>query len=1081
MQKLPTPSKLFSGVLSDGQYSIPFRSLDEHLRTWLWTRDSHLKLIAPFSATINRIQLRVDNCFEAKVEAFVETFYETDALRHSQPGTLNSQPLVSTAPLVAQLLPEYCRGTQPRSEPDKMSQFSPRSLKSQASPVRREHETSHTSMDSSPISQMRLATQAPMTQAKHRQALKEVAHNVERPSSSKSSEAEARLVRNQQILAAAAKHHPQSKQRQTNERQMSATTKPPIAHDVVDEALAPEKEPDILNSDGRQALPRTARSQVVVSADTPSFDALHQGESMDVCIDVAAADRDFTLNSLAAQNSAAGASSKHRFTNRQTLPNDDQMKLRFRRWRAEGAAGRYIPRCACKIPKQQLEILEAEQSWHPPLPGRASREGAVPTELLISLNTEADERARRREAFTTDNQAEEQPQSPENRPSEKASYSLEDLPSSQELGESQWPPSPERPKPNDLLPPDSSLPSHDSPVGASQLEDNPESVSDGDQSMISSTRDRPRVDEEPNCKLTESAHVPQPAQPSKNSISPTESAKHERFARSHQHAELEVTSVAQRIQVHRTPFPGRMGHQAPKRMFLRPENARELLETHEPSTYVPCTFEEGRVQTRYAIDEATKDAKNICTEPPVIQPADHADLPQKRKTESDQVETPAKRTKINPSDPRLDREVSPSTARILQDKMDYRRPVLAAMSKPAKQSMAKPLPSGSSVTSVQRTTSSEQAPVSDSRRSLEGPLHPSTPPTILSSHHGSRSDIHMSKESETRNPQEPQTSVTNDVFSGFATRYGDYHGTQKDFEQAIKLLIRLQSLEKAPHPTLFDDFVFHHFHSYRPHIERCLESDESPAPYSKYFNSIEALCHNAKVLKASLSEQLYGSRPPFNETSAHRSTKASSLSHSRTHEQAMHAQETRDPDPASEPVIVTSLVEQDADHVQEDAREHMHPSQKSSVENWLEHTARAGSPDLGSPNVEPGVISAKAAELNAQSTAAVQATDRIAQKTGSPPTHQSQQLQSVPAAPLAPNKLNLGRTPQQREPRKKKRFSVSPFSLNVTPASNKPASKEVHLSREKETAFERWSNAYSNLPDEPRGPSVHVNPFAWRT
>lgn len=64
----------------------------------------------------------------------------------------------------------------------------------------------------------------------------------------------------------------------------------------------------------------------------------------------------------------------------------------FRRWRDEARSGRYVPRYLQKIPKDQEALLESEDSWQPPLVGRAVIQGQIPVTLNEQFMTLTDQK-----------------------------------------------------------------------------------------------------------------------------------------------------------------------------------------------------------------------------------------------------------------------------------------------------------------------------------------------------------------------------------------------------------------------------------------------------------------------------------------------------------------------------------------------------------------------------------------------------------------------------------------------------------------------------------------------------------------
>jgi hypothetical protein len=176
-------------------------------------------------------------------------------------------------------------------------------------------------------------------------------------------------------------------------------------------------------------------------------------------------------------------------------------------------------------------------------------------------------------------------------------------------------------------------------------------------------------------------------------------------------------------------------------------------------------------------------------------------------------------------------------------------------------------------------------------------------------------------------------------------------------------------------------------------------------------------------------------------------------------ERAGSVQNGRDHAHAPPAQVEADLDEQNLDRPcdTEQATSHINPSQKSSVETWLEGTARAGSPELGTPESARDMKPISATNLQPPSTTRVAETSStIKKEDASPPIRKDTTKQ-------------------------KKRLSVSPFaqSLGTKAKGFKKHSEEM-------TAFQRWAQAIMNLPGETpvtisvKKPTNHVNIFGWR-
>ncbi|KAK5050770.1 hypothetical protein LTR84_003329 [Exophiala bonariae] len=116
--------------------------------------------------------------------------------------------------------------------------------------------------------------------------------------------------------------------------------------------------------------------------------------------------------------------------------------------------------------------------------------------------------------------------------------------------------------------------------------------------------------------------------------------------------------------------------------------------------------------------------------------------------------------------------------------------------------------------------------------------HTSTPLTGLSDSDEIIKDPKISQEHSVPNTNAKPTQITLESLSRkFAGLYTDYKGHLTDFKAATKLLKKMVDNETAPHPFLFDDAVFHHFHSYRQFLLEDVFNGEEPMTYDKFYRT----------------------------------------------------------------------------------------------------------------------------------------------------------------------------------------------------------------------------------------------------
>jgi hypothetical protein len=80
------------------------------------------------------------------------------------------------------------------------------------------------------------------------------------------------------------------------------------------------------------------------------------------------------------------------------------------------------------------------------------------------------------------------------------------------------------------------------------------------------------------------------------------------------------------------------------------------------------------------------------------------------------------------------------------------------------------------------------------------------------------------------------TSQTETIFDIFNTTYPSYSKSFSAFIRACVCLDWLHSMKKAPHPTLWDDFIRAFSVEYSDHVEECKLSKQKPMPAPEFYN-----------------------------------------------------------------------------------------------------------------------------------------------------------------------------------------------------------------------------------------------------
>ncbi len=88
------------------------------------------------------------------------------------------------------------------------------------------------------------------------------------------------------------------------------------------------------------------------------------------------------------------------------------------------------------------------------------------------------------------------------------------------------------------------------------------------------------------------------------------------------------------------------------------------------------------------------------------------------------------------------------------------------------------------------------------------------------------------------------------VYDTYKATYPEYQGTALHFHKACKQLKILHSEGRAPHPSLWDDFIFRRHHDYRDYLLEVTEACEDALPYLQYYiENVEKPSHMLLVVR----------------------------------------------------------------------------------------------------------------------------------------------------------------------------------------------------------------------------------------
>ncbi|KAF7509054.1 hypothetical protein GJ744_008449 [Endocarpon pusillum] len=201
------------------------------------------------------------------------------------------------------------------------------------------------------------------------------------------------------------------------------------------------------------------------------------------------------------------------------------------------------------------------------------------------------------------------------------------------------------------------------------------------------------------------------------------------------------------------------------------------------------------------------------------------------------------------------------------------------------------------------------------------------------------------------------------MYKTYKATYPKYQGTALHFHKACKQIEALHREGKAPHPSLWDDFIFRRHHDYRDYLMSVTEACEDALPYLQYYTEhVEKPSCMQLVVKASyilslgtdsalgssvkspsVVAQNHGNAANNLEDSVAVSSSASNV------EPAQHIN--------SPTVACGDGNKQDMGYeLNSYDRDEAEPTQESSVKQWVEmHSmdkmTRMESPELGSPVV----------------------------------------------------------------------------------------------------------------------------------
>jgi hypothetical protein len=206
----------------------------------------------------------------------------------------------------------------------------------------------------------------------------------------------------------------------------------------------------------------------------------------------------------------------------------------------------------------------------------------------------------------------------------------------------------------------------------------------------------------------------------------------------------------------------------------------------------------------------------------------------------------------------------------------------------------------------------------------------------------------------------------NNLYETYKASYPEYQGDAEQFHKACKQIKALLGDGRAPHPSLWDDFIFRRHHEYRGYLREVREACEDAMPYLQYYTErVEKPALMQLVVKPSyiscLGDSAIGSSVKcpsvegYHQIEAAKKVKAS-VAASSSANNILPTQHTTRPAVACHDQHRPGLIHGLASHEQDGKQ----TEGDLAVEQWvelqcIEKQLGAESPELGSTDVAPEV------------------------------------------------------------------------------------------------------------------------------
>lgn len=455
---------------------------------------------------------------------------------------------------------------------------------------------------------------------------------------------------------------------------------------------------------------------------------------------------------------------------------------------------------------------------------------------------------------------------------------------------------------------------------------------------------------------------------------------------------------------------------------------------------------------------------------------------------SEGVDGPSKRQRRNPGTATTD---DLDFLAIIQDTRCYRREQLQPMRKPEARTPHTASPSVGDVDKNDNLVKTPLQPTKTNRSQMSrsASRHSSTPITRQSTYgedwNGkSRAGAGIPV---MQNPQRDTTGSDENLFTRYRSAYPDYGGDMDEFRDSYCFIQGvLNSEPNTIHPSLLDDAIYHHLHSYQPYRN---QAGTAAMGFVRFFHEcVQDPTHHKRIVKTTALTQFprrdssrKSTMTPSLVHKEQRSSDARSAAHSAAFTSVQPTPSTRDP--LSE--LQKDFLERTASAVE--PKPALSQESLELIQQWRENAAPRDSPELGEPHVDRS----RPTPLREQSVSISKPpapSPRVEQQQQSRPTRSTSRAPIHVATPRSQNRATTSASSMAKPQRPAVQPGRHPTKTGTTIASS--AKTRVHKRRSvlgigTNTAFKAFEERFSKLASEKKtvdksSTGMPIDIFSWR-